>query len=602
MLALALGSLTEAAAARVAVPHRATSARRVASARRATAHRPVSARDRAATHAYLQAEYEFELAVNGVAPQSRAAVEALPARLGGECPGVLAGAPAEEPLLGLLRPPGGSRPSAKARGEADRTSRQRSALEGELTISLFAAAFQLEEPAIAKLTAALTPLRWSDPRIAIRIDADLALISSVLAPRVPNVCADMRSWVASGYRRLSAGTKEFVRQQAARTSPPFFAASVETLLKRYEGPADRTLIRRTKALERGQLVALLSLLRLGTKLRAAVGLKPEFEEVTDLGTRVGGGRTRDGGRYTVRVRAPVAILHGPRCRHEVLLEYSRRRGSAGIFSGSAGPTSCLPGPGPSQPPTVACQQGDLRVTTRVLSKTRSVRLQLSDGSSVRSPVIAIPRRLGGPARFYLQSLRGPAPFPVSLTELDARGRTLRVVRLPLLRHCRKVAVSPPTLKTIVHATAPGGARFTITGFSFRFGRQREFSLSSDARESGGFLSGIALSEEGRPARPAILAQVGLEASCSSHPFTIVYGWLKVPGASVLAQTPAGLVTLAKAKIPTALHAKGVVAYGAFPTPPTALVVRAPGGRTLAREDLSRRAVEQNEYCEGYAET
>ena len=130
----------------------------------------------------------------------------------------------------------------------------------------------------------------------------------------------------------------------------------------------------------------------------------------------------------------------------------------------------------------------------------------------------------------------------------------------------------------------------------------EFSLSSDARESGGILSAIASSEaEAKPARPAILSQVGLEASCSSHPFTIVYGWLKAPGASVLAQTSTGLVALAKAPVPAALHAKGVIAYGAFPAPPTALVVRAPDGRTLAREDLSRRAAEQTEYCEGYAE-
>ena len=70
---------------------------------------------------------------------------------------------------------------------------------------------------------------------------------------------------------------------------------------------------------------------------------------------------------------------------------------------------------------------------------------------------------------------------------------------------------------------------------------------------------------------------------------------------MLAQTPAGLVTLAKARIPAALHVKGVVAYGAFPTPPTALIVRARNGRTLVREDLSRRAAEETEYCEGYAE-
>jgi hypothetical protein len=51
----------------------------------------------------------------------------------------------------------------------------------------------------------------------------------------------------------------------------------------------------------------------------------------------------------------------------------------------------------------------------------------------------------------------------------------------------------------------------------------------------------------------------------------------------------------------ALHAKGVVVYGAFATPPTALIIRARNGRTLAHEDLGRRGAEQTEYCEGYAE-
>ena len=184
-----------------------------------TARRRVSAGDRAATHAYLRAEYEFELGLAAVAPQSQAAIEALSARLGGECPGVLAGAPGEEPLIGLLRSAGGRRPSAKARGEADRESRQRSALESELTISLFETAYQPEQPAIAKLVAAIMPLRWSNPRITLMVRSDLAQISALQKPLALNVCADMRSWVASGYRRLSAGTKEFLAERDASLPP-----------------------------------------------------------------------------------------------------------------------------------------------------------------------------------------------------------------------------------------------------------------------------------------------------------------------------------------------------------------------------------------------
>jgi hypothetical protein len=593
LLLVALGSLGAPAGARV-------SGARARSSRRSAPRRRVSTGDRASTHAYLQAEYEFDLAVIGAAPQSRAAVESLATRLGGECPGVLAGAPGEEPSPGSPRL-GGPAPSAKARGEADRISRQRSALEGELTTGLLAAAFQPYRPALATLAAALTPLRWSDPRVALKVRSELARSESAFEPVSPNVCADMRSWVASGYRRLSAATKAFLAKQTTGLASQLEGGSVEGLLKRYEGPAEHALIRRANRLQGREFKGLLSWLQVGTKLRATIGIRPQAEGIPERGSRVGGGRTRDGGHFTVRVRAPVRILHGPRCGHEVAVEYSSvSDGAGGTFFGGSG-SSCLPG-APLQRPSVGCEEGRLRIEARVRPDARSVALELSDGSSVRSRVVAIPRRLGGPARFYVQSLRGPTPYPVSLTELDARGRSLAVLRLSPVRDCHRTTFVPPTFRTIVRGKGPSGTAFTISASSFRFGRHREFNLSSDARDSGGLFSGIASSEgEGRPARPAILAQVGLEASCSSPPFTIVYGWLRAPGAHVLAQTPTGLVSLNEAKIPASLHTKGVVAYGVFPTPPTALIVRAAGGRTLAREDLSRRAAEQTQYCEGYAE-
>src|ERR1700733_14384147 len=52
----------------------------------------VTSQDRAATRALFEARYTYEQALLASAPASRVATEGLASGLGGECPGVLAGA------------------------------------------------------------------------------------------------------------------------------------------------------------------------------------------------------------------------------------------------------------------------------------------------------------------------------------------------------------------------------------------------------------------------------------------------------------------------------------------------------------------------------
>ncbi len=54
-----------------------------------------------------------------------------------------------------------------------------------------------------------------------------------------------------------------------------------------------------------------------------------------------------------------------------------------------------------------------------------MRLRLSNGRRITSRVAFVPASFGGPAGFYYQSVRGPTPFPVSLTEFEAGGKVVR---------------------------------------------------------------------------------------------------------------------------------------------------------------------------------
>ncbi len=418
----------------------------------------------------------------------------------------------------------------------------------------------------------------------------------------------MRAWVASGYQTLSSATKEHETQMATDLPQPPGGPSIDTLLRRYEGPAERALIRRGKALAERMATTL------AHTFRAAAGLAPKLGIKNNLGLGlfspgviVGRGSTRAAGPFLARVRTS----EGPqvsRCRHEVTVEFKpRSHGSSSVvvFTGSES-SRCLSGHSAAPHATVRCEEGGLlEVESTALARTRSVRLLLSDGTSVSSGVIAIPPRLGGPTRIYFQTIRGPSPFPVSLSELDAQGRTLRVVKLRPVRNCRKMPAPVSTFREIVSAITPDGTPFTITGSSVNFTGHPEFSLSIHAGNEDGLLesvsSGSSIQVGSGVHRETILAEVGLKAGCAPHPYGIVFGRLKKSGATVLAQTASGLVPLQLARIPAALHAKGVVVYGAFSTFPSELIVRAADGRTLLRESLTSRAKEETEFCEGYAE-
>ncbi|MGP0102284.1 MAG: hypothetical protein ACLPUT_11785 [Solirubrobacteraceae bacterium] len=539
--------------------------------------------DTTATHAYLQAVYQLDLAMLRNAAASRSASTTIAERLGDECHGVLAGAPTEE-----FGPRAEGPTTPRARGERQRSELQKQTIEEELELTVYAATYQPDRAAIEAFATQVAPLSWSDPRIAplARFHAHSLEEHIVSAPA--DVCADMKTWAQSGYHILSAASREFEAARTARINAVAPEGSIGSLLKPYEGPRERSLIRKTKAVLAKRVQVLRDDLRGFSHLLRALGVPESPFETHEHEPLLGHGTTSAGGSFTVRSERPESGF-GPSCR-SVSVEIKEA-------SGGSGTSVCLSRQGARQLST-ECGSGVETITTAVPASVRSARLQLSDGRTITSRVIRVPRRYGGPAGVYVQAVRGYSPYPVSLTELNAQGDVVLELKLASLR-CRKEPARPrPRLVTLASGSTPDGEPFAIEGISFRFGPgPASFRLELDAGlQRTGETGAI---EVGNAKPKAFSWSLGME--CPPHEFAIVYGILSAPASSVLARTPAGLVPLTQVAIAANLHSGGPLAYGVFSTPPSELVVRRSDGSTLYTESLAARDKEEAEFCEGYAE-
>jgi len=270
-------------------------------------------------------------------------------------------------------------------------------------------------------------------------------------------------------------------------------------------------------------------------------------------------------------------------------------------------------------PSVRCRSGDglLTIEAQTLPSARSVRLHLSDGRQITSHVALVPAKLGGPAGFYYQVVRGPSPIPVSLTEVDAHGKALRTVKLPRTAKCAKQSLKRllGVMRTIANGSLPQGPSFSINGersSAFSIGGEgpsaksrTHFDLSVEvaAEGAGGITSGsgssIAVGERSRPKSSPFALQ--MHTGCQPHEYAILYGLLRAPTDTVLARSPGSLQPLRRVRIPASLHVHGVLVYIALPALPNEVLVRTPTGKTVFTEKLARPAREARETCEGEAE-
>ncbi len=560
--------------------------------------------DRAATHAYLAADYAYEQALLAAVPARLAVIRSLAGQISAECPGILAHAPADE---GFPAPPG--RESARQRGERNRRREQLASLQFELALALSPSPLPPEREALATFIATARALRWSKPAITSRVARYLLALEERAAhePGPPHVCADIAAWVDSGYRLLPAATRAVEAQPFVTIGNLVQAiAPTSRALAAYEGPQERRLIAQIRAARLRRPRGLAEVGEVLASVEADLGIhhgedepglfpppRPKAPPVV-----IGRGRTATGARFTVTFE-PASGEHG--CSLEISeggagSESFGTRGSACSFRSKAAEAS------------VDCNSGLLTIQANTLPAARRVRLLLSDGRTIASPAIAIPARYGGPAGLYYQVVRGPAPIPVSLTELDRRGHALRTDRLPRIVECTKHPLKylPGGIRTLVRSRIPGGAPFTIEAQRYRFLGKVHLDLKTYV-ETESASGGFALGEQSSgaivlpPGRARKIFAPEEASGCKPKPYVIVFGVLKQPGDTVLARTATGLVPLHVQPMPASLHAGGALAWGAFSPPPTELLIRAHDGRTLLREPIAAATGEQVEQCEGEAE-
>jgi hypothetical protein len=466
-------------------------------------------------------------------------------------------------------------------------------IESELSLTLDAAVYQPDRSAIEAWTAQIAPLSWSDSRIAPLARVEANDFEELSAPPTPDVCADMKIWAQSGYHVLSPASRAFEATQNALAKAVRPRGSINSLLKPYERSPERALIRQARALRPKIVKALRGALRGSAGLRRALGVPEEPFEERKQEPVLGRGTTHAGTTFIVRRETPGGRF-GSSCHRSVSVELTERPEGSGGSSGSSSGSVCLAGRSDHQT-SGGCSGEVQSIRAAVPASVRTVRLQLSDGQTITSPVIRVPRRYGGPGGIYVQAVRGYSPYPVSLTELDAQGKVVAVVKVGF--RCRKEpATKGPAFVDLATGTTPDGEPFVIQAFVVRFGRgQTSFSLTVGAGLHDN-------SEEGavQGVKPKAFSwSLGME--CQPHEFAIVYGILSPPGDSVLARTPAGLVPLTKVAIAADLHSGGPLVYGVFSTLPSELVVLRSDGSTLYSESLATKGKEEAEFCAGYAE-
>jgi hypothetical protein len=543
-----------------------------------------SSSDAKATHAYLIAQHRLLTALLHEAAKTRSVESAAAKQIARECPGVVRGIPQERSMSRFLSP------SPRVRGESARLAKQTETIEEELDGAVEQPGLSSARPAEEAYSAEVRGLSWSNPAIASALQAATAASLEATSAPAPLFCADARAWAQSGYRDLSAASRELAASRAARRNANGTEArSLGTLLKPYEDASDRALMRKTRAVEIRLLISAEAALRTVHHLAGIVGF-PRVATQESKQVTLGHGRTAARTRFRVSSRS--GVLEGLGCHRAATVAYTRPGAPEVLIVGGPNNPICLSSPH-YRHPALFCEIGIETIQTAVPSSVRSVRLVLSNGRTIESRVVRVPRRDGGPAGIYAQEIRGNTSHAVSLIELNARRRVVLAIKLPRYR-CVKRRAEPeglPTYTELASGRTPEGETFTISAFgSFNNEPFLNVDIGVDPE----------LDESVEPEAPKAFSW-SLSVGCTPHPYAILYGIITPPGKSVVAQTPDGAIALNVIPVVPRLHAKGPLAYGVFSAMPSELTVLGTNGSTVYTENLQAKATEAAQFCEGYAE-
>jgi hypothetical protein len=538
-----------------------------------------SSADAHATHAYLLAQYRLITALLRDAHAVRGAESASATQIARECPGVVSGMPQEHSRFPM--------PPPRVRGENARLAQQEKTIGEELDAAVERPGDSLYRPAKEAWAAEVRRLSWSNPAITSSVQAGITARLETIPPAAPPFCADARAWAQSGYRVLSAASREFEVSRAARTNSEQGEGLLETLLKPYENASDRALISRTNAVEYKFLASVFAAVETILRLKRILGYPRAATQEPKKEIRVGHGRTAVGTRFEVSSGSGGLFGALGSCHRFASVFYSRLGASEELIQGVPNNPICLSSPR-YRHPALFCEVGIETIQSAVPASVRSARLLRADGRTIESRVIHVPRRDGGPAGIYAQEIRGSTSHAVSLVELDVHGGVVVTLELPRY-HCRKSrhesSTGLPTSKELASGHTPAGEPFAIRAFG-TFNGQPALGIDPELSE---------------PLFATKAFSWSLSIGCAPNPYAIFYAILRPPGEAVTARTPQGVVPLNVVPLEPRLRAKGPLVYGVFNALPTELTVLGANGSIVYTENLQAKAAEATQFCEGYAE-
>jgi hypothetical protein len=137
-------------------------------------------------------------------------------------------------------------PRAAAGSPQDGDSEQ---LDDELIGAMTIAGYSTAAAPIAKFERAVRDLRWSNGRLTRTVRTFAAKLQKLSTLALPNMCGDIQSWAASGYRTLPASTVPFVKHYLAVTPEAEEVPLMIRLLMPYATPSDVPILHRVERLE-----------------------------------------------------------------------------------------------------------------------------------------------------------------------------------------------------------------------------------------------------------------------------------------------------------------------------------------------------------------
>lgn len=150
--------------------------------------------DYSATSAYLGAREALIRSAAADLPAGRGPMAALIGDVRAACPSTLRGTPLSQPVPPVQSMSPGQKQMRLKYGKL--TRRIEEALE--------AAQQRRLETAVKRFAATVASIRWTDPRITDLVNTFIQIELQRLRAPQPDVCREIKKWVASGYRQLPA--------------------------------------------------------------------------------------------------------------------------------------------------------------------------------------------------------------------------------------------------------------------------------------------------------------------------------------------------------------------------------------------------------------